>query len=318
MPATGLLVGVLGDCALDVTVAPASPGRPPPGGDAPARIGLGAGGQGANVAVRLARAGVPARLAAPLAADAPGQLLRVLLASERLGIVALPAARSSVVVAHLDEQGERSMESDRASFAQVGAADLAAAMAACRWIHVSGYALGDPDEAAVVLAAIDRIRTGPAVRVSVGGGSAPRGGDAARTLSASLVRLAPDLVVFDLEESLALVGQAGDAFAAAAALAGPDRVAVVTSGGRGSAVAGVVGAPGRWVAAPTLPGEVLDATGAGDAFTAGLIAGLRAEPWPPASRALEAALVAASRLGGLVARVAGAQGRVAGEPDPLP
>ena len=51
---------VVGDCLLDVTVA--SSGPIVRGGDEPARIELGPGGQAANVAVRLARGGASVRL----------------------------------------------------------------------------------------------------------------------------------------------------------------------------------------------------------------------------------------------------------------
>jgi pfkB family carbohydrate kinase. len=53
-------VTVVGDCTLDVIVRPVGALRP--GGDIPARVAVGAGGQGANVAVRLARQGVPVQL----------------------------------------------------------------------------------------------------------------------------------------------------------------------------------------------------------------------------------------------------------------
>ena len=53
----------------------------------------------------------------------------------------------------------------------------------------------------------------------------------------------------------------------------------------------------------------------GDAFAAALIDSLRRSPWPPAARALDAALAAASELATAVAQAPGAQGRVAGEPD---
>ena len=49
-------VVVIGDATLDVTVAPAEPMRH--GGDVAAAIRLAPGGQGANVAVRLARRAV--------------------------------------------------------------------------------------------------------------------------------------------------------------------------------------------------------------------------------------------------------------------
>jgi len=58
---------------------------------------------------------------------------------------------------------------------------------------------------------------------------------------------------------------------------------------------------------------VVDATGAGDAYAAGLIGTLLPADWPPDVPTLRRAMEAGSRLGGLVSRMIGAQARVAGE-----
>ena len=104
-------VAVVGDTTLDVTVRPDAPPRP--GGDVPASITIAPGGQGANVAVRLARAGVAVRLATGIADDAAGRLLLAALDSEGVVLARMSAASSSTVVALLDEAGERAMLSDR-------------------------------------------------------------------------------------------------------------------------------------------------------------------------------------------------------------
>ena len=59
---------------------------------------------------------------------------------------------------------------------------------------------------------------------------------------------------------------------------------------------------------------MVDATGAGDAYAAALILVLGAAEWAPEVAVLRAAMEAGSRAGGLAARVAGAQARIAGEP----
>ena len=64
---------VIGDLSLDIVVAQSGPARE--GSDVPATIRIGPGGQGANVAVRLARQGASARLVAPCADDPAGRLL---------------------------------------------------------------------------------------------------------------------------------------------------------------------------------------------------------------------------------------------------
>jgi sugar/nucleoside kinase (ribokinase family) len=59
---------------------------------------------------------------------------------------------------------------------------------------------------------------------------------------------------------------------------------------------------------------MLDATGSGDAYAAALIAALAdSRQWPPGEANLGGAMEKGSRLGALVSRVAGAQGRVESE-----
>jgi sugar/nucleoside kinase (ribokinase family) len=59
--------------------------------------------------------------------------------------------------------------------------------------------------------------------------------------------------------------------------------------------------------------SVVDATGAGDAFTAALIAGLAGQPWPPDASVLAGALADAAALAAEVAGTVGAQARVGSE-----
>ena len=63
---------VLGDCTLDIAIVPEARRRH--GGDVPAEIRLGPGGQAANLAVRLARMGERSsvRLVAAMADDLAG------------------------------------------------------------------------------------------------------------------------------------------------------------------------------------------------------------------------------------------------------
>jgi sugar/nucleoside kinase (ribokinase family) len=317
---------VVGDCALDVTVARGDAEPELSGGDTIAHISLGPGGQAANLAVRLARAGVPTRLVAPLADDAAGGLLVRLLAAERIELVRLPADRTSVVIALLDTSGERSMQSDRAPITATAVRPLARALAGCRWMHVSGYALRDATEAERVSEAVAGHRAGSPTRVSIAGGSVPSGHSDALVLANAIERIGVDLLIVNLAEAHALLGgthgAARDPIAAAAAaaeaLATGERLAVVTAGLDGSAAAGAGLADPLPVPAETLPGPVIDTTGAGDAYAAGMIGVLRLAEWPPGAASIRAALRAGSRLGGLVARASGAQARVAGEADPLP
>jgi ribokinase len=306
---------VVGDSTLDVTLRPSLPLRP--GGDVPARILVSPGGQGANVAVRLARLGMLVGLITALGDDAAGHLLRQALEREGVELTVLPGDSTGSVVSLIDGQGERTMASDRVP---LDAADLVAGFDA-EWLHCSGYPLADDrrgDALAHALAHRPSTR-----RLSIGGGSLPRDPLVAATFEGRLVAARPDLLLLGADETSALIGMAaGSPGPAAAALlahlaaALPDLVVIVTGGAQGSAAAG----RGLSVVEPAPHSEepTIDATGAGDAYAAGLIAGLLDHGWPPSHAALQAAMTAASRLGALVSRVVGAQALVAGEREPLP
>lgn len=278
-------VTVLGDAHLDVRVVPEATVRR--GSDVPAAIALAPGGQGANVAVRLARRGVAVRLVAALGADAAGTLVRDGLAAEGVVIheIGVEATGTSVVLGELD--GERTMYSHRAPFAD--RVDVAS-LPGDGWIVVSGYLLHEQAARGLAgrLAAVDgrRVLLGCAVPDDLV--SAWR--DAARAMAAHLWIVNHD--------ELRRLGPPGTT-----------DVAVTDAGGATVTVGGVhvdsrtpTGAPAR------------DTTGAGDAFAAALIGGLAGHPWPPTRDGLEDAVEEAVGLASRVARVAGAQTRVVGEP----
>lgn len=294
---------VIGDSALDVSVRPSQPMRP--AGDVPAAIHLAAGGQGANVAVRLARAGETVTLLTGLADDAAGGLLRAALGTEGVRLVALPVARSTTVVVLLDVSGERSMLSDRATL-RVPSAD---ALAGAEWIHCSGYPLLD-DESGDVLGSLLGGRSA-GVRLSVAGGSVPPDPVRVARLRRRLEAAHPDLLVVSRQEAASLLGTAPVAAPAAAdALLTVAPVVVVTEGAAGSAAAT---AAGQRVHVPAAEAAVVDTTGSGDAYTAALLARLARGPWPPDPATLQEAMTAAGLQGARVAGVLGAQGRVEGE-----
>jgi len=301
-------VAVIGDCTLDVSVRGAE--RAQPGGDVPAQISLGPGGQGGNVAVRLARRGVGVRLAAAIGDDAAGRMLQAALQADGVALVRLPAERSGMVVALIDAAGERTMLSDRVS---LNPAPLAAAWAANEWVHISGYALADDATGDALAALLGGLPS--SVRVSLGGGSFMSDTARSERVRARAAAAGIRLLVLGREEAAALLDRDLPSLPAAAdalSRAFPGAVAVVTGGAAGSSAAGPGFALSVPAQDPTTP--VVDATGAGDAYAAALIAVLLDAGWPPDLPALRAAMEAGSRLGGLVSRVAGAQGRVDGEP----
>jgi ribokinase len=297
---------VIGDLSLDISVMPSGPRRE--GGDTPAAIQLGAGGQGANVAVRLARQGASVCLVSPMADDAAGRQLREALLEDSVRLAALPAVRSTVVLVLLDDAGERTMLSDRQA---LDADAVASALPGAGWIHCSGYPLldeRDGDALAGLLGA-----RAASVRLSVAGGSVPPDPERVSHLRRRLAAARPDLMVLGCDEAESMLATRPiPPTAAAAALQALAPVVIVTAGADGSSAA--AGELRLEVAADDLPGLVLDATGSGDAYVAAVIDALaELTSWPPAEADLRVAMAKGSRLGGLVARVAGAQGLVAGE-----
>jgi sugar/nucleoside kinase (ribokinase family) len=301
-------VTVIGDATLDVTVRPAE--APLAGGDVPAQISISPGGQGANVAVRLARAGLDVRLATAIADDAPGRLLVPALEADGVHLVRLAAQRSALVISLLDVAGERAMLSDRVTLDPAG---VAAACVGAEWVHCSAYALADDaggDALARVLGSLP-----PSTRVSLGGGSLqpdfPRSArvrERVATARVALLVLGRDEAAGLLDRPLPSVAAAADALASGF----PGLIAVVTGAAAGSAAAG----PGFALSVPAIeqPTPMLDATGAGDAYAAALIAELLDSSWPPDVQTLRGAMERGSSAGALVSRVLGAQGRTAAEP----
>jgi len=294
-------VTVIGDTTLDVTVRPEE--APRAGGDVPARISLSPGGQGANVAVRLARTGVEVRLATAIANDAAGRLLAEALEADGVAVADLGAERSGLVISLLDEAGERAMLSDRVTLEP---ARLAAACAGAEWVHCSGYALADDlsgDAVARVLGSL------PGARVSAGGGSLPDDPARSARVRARLAAGGVVLLILGREEAAALLDRPLPSLPAAAdglASSFPGVIAVVTGAAAGSAAAG----PGFALSVPAVEQAtpVVDATGAGDAFVAAVIVALLEAGWPPGVPRLREAMERGARAGGLVSRVLGAQG----------
>ena len=290
------LVTVVGDALLDVRVAPASAIQH--GADVPAAVDVRPGGQGSNIAVRLARRGVRTRLVSRLGDDVAGELLHRTLVADGVELLDIGGPRTGAVVVLLDPDGERTMLSERVPLLG-GWLDPAPA-AEAGWLVVSGYVLTEP---------------GSGLSAS---GTAPRRVIAGCALDPSQVAgwaaaadaLAPDLVVLNHGEASVLAASEAQPDDLCRALAERFGAVVVVTHAAGAAAAlpdGVVlverelGSPAR------------DTTGAGDAFTAALVTGLLDGDWLPHANDLRAAMAAACEVAAAVTAVDGAQGRIPGE-----
>jgi ribokinase len=288
---------VVGDCLLDVAVR--SRLQPEQGADVPATIELAPGGQGANVAVRLAQRGRAVRLLAPLGDDAIGAVLRDAMVRAGVELCASPVERSGAVAVLIGGDGERTMYSDRRPL-DAGAATVAA-LRGVPWIHVSGYALLGREGRALAEALAHQAA---GARVSVNGGSAA--GEDAADLDRQLAILCPSLVIFSRSEAAALLANPSLAAMSAAdrLVRHLDAIAIVTDGAGGAVGAARGGAASH---VPAVRAEAIDATGAGDAFVAAVLDTLAATPWPPSSQAMDAALAAGTAFAARVVGVVGAQ-----------
>jgi ribokinase len=252
-----VLVVCLGDLLLDVIVRLEEPLAP--GADAAAETRVGPGGQAANVAAWAAALGADARFVGKRGDDAAGRLVDDEYRGRGVDVVGpVVSGRSGVVVSLVDSDGERTMASDRGVAPELGAAELEPGwFTDADVLHLSGYSLLRTPIDGAALAAADTARAA-GVRVSVDLSAWPRireFGPAA--FRERLERLEPH-VVFANEPEWEIVG-------GAYALA---RTAVIKRGARGIRVVGDVEAE-----LPPVPGEVVDATGAGDALAAGFLVG---------------------------------------------
>ena len=254
----GFVLCTLGDLLLDVIVRLEQPLEP--GTDAAAQTRTGAGGQAANVAAWAAALGAEARFVGkrgddPAASLAAGELAR--LGVTVFGPVVL--GRNGVVVSIVGEEGERAMASDRGVAPTLSADELEPVwFEGATHLHLSGYSL--------MSSPIDGAATRAAGLVRAGGGTVSVDLASRRVivdfgperLRRVLGELGPELV-FANEEERAELGRE----------AAVNATWVLKRGAAGAAVE----CDGQKSQFPAVPAEVIDTTGAGDAFAAGYLVG---------------------------------------------
>jgi len=264
-------------------------------------ISLVIGGSAAITAVAAARLGLSVALVAAVGADPAGEFMLDQLAAEGVdaGAVVIRDGTPTGMTVALSRGGDRAILTAPGAVASLTAADVPAALLArARHVHASSYfllrdCLG-PGLAGVLAAAR---AAGATTSLDTNWDPAGRWGD--EHLSAAIAQA--DVLLPNEAEALHLGGAASlDAAAGTLTAAGPRLV--VKLGERGALCAD---GPGRQrVSLP--PVSPVDATGAGDCFNAGLIAGLLGGLPLPEAAALGCAAGALS---------AGAPGGTAGAPD---
>jgi ribokinase len=272
---------VVGDVMIDVAVESKALRR---GGDVHGDVRIRPGGTSANAAVWAASLGARVRLHGRVGGDLGGRLLREILAergveAELTSDVAAPTGAMLVV----REEDERSMVADRGANANLRPDDLPPRLSAGA-VLVSGYLLLHAGSQEAARAALDR---SSAPWVAIDAASWPLiedyGPDAFLDVAAGA-----NLVLANEDEARTLTGHA-EPDKAAGRLGDRAGGAAIKLGAAGA----VLSMDGELLREPSPPVEVVDPTGAGDAFDGVLLASLArgAEP----REALRAACAAGAR-----------------------
>jgi len=274
-------IATLGDVMLDVIVRLDEPLAP--GGDVRAATRAGAGGQAANVAAWAVSLGAEARCIAKRGDDAPGELVAHELAARGVELVGpVVAGATGVVVSIVGGDGERSLASDRGVAPSLEPSELDAAWLECDVLHLSGYALlREPVSDAALLAATMARERGAHVSVDVAAWTEIRAFGPVRFRELIDV-VAPD-VLFATEAEWEMLGGAYLSAPTGVIKRGPRGVTIVTEDAR--------------LDLSPVEGEVVDTTGAGDAFAAGFLLGGSLED--AARRGLDAAARCVATVGSL-------------------
>jgi sugar/nucleoside kinase (ribokinase family) len=281
------MIITVGDLVTDVLAVLRAPLAT--GSDTPATVHVSGGGQAANTAAWIAWLGQPVIFVGAVGDDLAGddRLAELRSAGVRTQVSVRPGASTGSIVV-LAYQGERTMISDRGANLLLAPSDVDSAIGmGATHLHLSGYTLLDQASRPAGRAALASAKAA-GLRTSVDAASAAplaaltaRAADDAAAGAGEARPDEPDanflewvqgvdLLIANADEAQALVGP-GDPGEQATRLArATGGSAVVKLGPQGALWAGTEGL----VHVPIEPAHVVDATGAGDAFAAGLIAAL--------------------------------------------
>jgi sugar/nucleoside kinase (ribokinase family) len=271
---TGSRALVVGDVIDDIIVVPVGPVRPDT--DTTARISRHEGGSAANTAAWMAHQGAPVDF---VGCVGPGDRERHDTVLHDLGVRPQlsehPSLTTGTIVIVVEGE-QRTMLTDRGANAGLGVdAVTDELLAGAGVLHLTGYSLVDAFSAAELGALIERAH-GHGVLVTLDPGSAGFIADYGVAAFRAALR-GVDVLLPNLAEGRLLAGCTDDDACADAAVAeallelAP---AVVLTHGAGAVVVARRGEPTTSIDVEAI--EAVDPTGAGDAFTAGLLTAILA------------------------------------------
>ncbi|NJP31633.1 carbohydrate kinase family protein [Micromonospora thermarum] len=288
---------VVGDLITDVVAVLSGP--PVTGSDTSAAIRFTGGGQAANTAAWLGALGVPVTLVGAVGDDGPGRdrVAELERGGVDCAVTRVPDAPTGTVIV-LATAEDRTMVTERGANLRLTPDDVEAALDAApdaAHLHLSGYTLLDAGSRPAGLRAFAAARErGLTVSVDAASAAPLRRVGAAAFLT--WVR-GVDLLLVNAEEATVLAGGLDPAAQGRVLSASARRVVVK----RGAAGAVWVDRDATIAVAPARRMAVVDPTGAGDAFAAGLLSAWLAGA-PPEAALHRAGDLGASAVGQVGAR----------------
>jgi fructokinase len=263
----------IGECLVDL-IAPA-------GGDllTASDLHIREGGAPANVAVALARLGVPSRLHAVVGDDPFGERLRRRLADEGVdtGCVRVaPGVPTTIALAWADERGNGHFRLHRHADVLLAPGDVdREALAEASVVIAGSVAMAaEPSKSAILTALAAANALGIPVVVDLNIRPGLVGADEMR-LNASALITAATVVKLSVDDAQELWGATSIAGTVEALARFDPPMAVITDGSRGAALR----SGGKVVEQAVFPVDAVEPTGAGDAFTAAFISRMLDNGW---------------------------------------
>jgi sugar/nucleoside kinase (ribokinase family) len=284
---------VIGDVMSDVIVRPEGPIVP--GSDRRARIGVYPGGSASNQAAWLAHFGVPVALVGRVGKSDLAHQQDQLRAAGVTPLLSGDETRGTgMLVNIISPDGERSFLTDRGANETFSASDLPLSLlAGLDLVHVSGYALFAPEPRSAVMSFIAVARS-RGIDVTVDPSSVGFLEDVGPDNFLGWTRDAT--ILFPNDEEAACLSGRRDPKAQIRFLTDRYSLVVVKRGAEGADAA----TPAVRLHAAAEVADVVDTTGAGDAFLAGFLAARLGGAGLEAclAKGVEAGTLATTRLGG--------------------